>query len=238
MFFKNILKKIFKAKNRIVVYTAIFGGKDNLKEPLYKIKNADLICFTDNIDFKSDSYKIIIRQGTHQDPNLSAKKYKLLGDPFLDKYKYSIWADGNQLLKFKDAKVLVNSYLRYNNLALFAHPDGRDCIYDECDFLVENNHIFNFDYPEKMINQIIKYKKEGMPKHAGLIAGGFIIRKIHSTKVKKIMNLWWKEVTNHSRRDQLSFNYVIWKLREKYGVIQGSYWDNEYMNALGAHLKR
>jgi len=39
-------------KNKIVIYTAIFGGKDNLIEPEYIPKGCDFVCFTDQ-DFTS-----------------------------------------------------------------------------------------------------------------------------------------------------------------------------------------
>jgi hypothetical protein len=163
---------------------------------------------------------------------LSAKVYKILGDRYLDEYEYSIWADARILLKFSDAQELVDKYLAENDIALFKHPDERDCIYDEYEFLIKNNHLYNFDDPLKMEKQINRYKSENFPKHFGLIAGGFIVRKIHSPSVKKIQNNWWHEVINNSRRDQLSFNYVIWKLKERYTVIPGNGWDNTYIRVI------
>lgn len=231
---KSLPKKLFR-KNKIVVYTAIFGNKDNLRVPLHKIKNADLICFSDK-HISSESFRVIVREPTHTDPNRSAKKYKLIGDEVIEEYDYSIWVDANMLVKFDDAQKLIDDNLQDADIALFAHPDGRDCIYDECEFLIQHNSEFNFDDPARMTAHIERYRQEGFPAHKGLVAGGFIVRKVHSPSAKAIGRLWWEEVQKGSRRDQLSFNYVIWKLKENYGVIPGVYWDNDYMK-VETHIK-
>lgn len=224
--------KLFR-KNNIVIYTVIFGKKDNLREPLHKIMNADLICFTDSA-ITSKNWKIIQRTPENKDLTRAAKRYKVLGDKILNKYKYTIWIDGRILLKLTDAKVLVQKYLEESDIALFSHPEERDCIYDELDILIKYNEKRFYDNPEIMKQQIDMFYKEGFPKHAGLIAGGFIIRKNYSPIVKTIMDEWWKIISTYSKRDQLSFNYIMWKLKKNYTVIPGNIRDNEYCE-VGKH---
>ena len=49
----NILRKNIR-KNNVVIYTAIFGDYDDLKEPPKKLaRNCDFICFTNNKKLKS-----------------------------------------------------------------------------------------------------------------------------------------------------------------------------------------
>jgi hypothetical protein len=146
-------------KNKIVIYTAIFGDRDKLKNPLYEIKDADLICFTDNPENKNKYFKTILREPGNSDSNRAAKKYKILGDPIIDKYEYSIWVDGNHLLKFKDAQKVIDEILIKNqeDLAFMKHPEGRDCIYQEYEFIV-NKLQEKIDNLDIIKNQINKYR--------------------------------------------------------------------------------
>lgn len=222
---------MFFKKNKIVVYTAIFGGVAPLLNPVFDVKNCDFICFTDDPSNKNKYYKTVVREPEFEDPNRSAKRYKVLGDELIDQYDYSIWIDGRHQVVFKDAKDVIQNILINNgeDVTLMNHPDGRDCIYQEYEVLKSLNHEEKFGKQEIMDAQIKKYREEGFPEHFGLITGGFIVRNIKSEKTHRIMNAWWKEIQDHSRRDQLSFNYVLWKLKEKIVTIPGIYWDNEYI---------
>lgn len=221
----------FGNKNKIAIYTAIFGGRDTLINPGHKIKNADLFCFTDNPSNKNKYFKTIIRKPTHRDPNRSAKKYKVLGDKILDKYEYLIWVDGNMIIKFDDAEKVVQECLptKEHYIAFMKHPDGRNCIYEEYEFIKSNNYNERFDKQIIMDNQIQKYRLENYPKHNGLIASGFIVKDNTSEDMHELMNAWWNEIENHSRRDQLSFNYIAWKSKKSYNVIDKVIWDNVFI---------
>lgn len=220
---------------KVAIYTAIFGGRDKLKNPLYEVKGADLICFTDDPTNVNKYFNTIIRKPSHDDPVRSARKYKILGDPILEKYDYTIWVDGNMLIKFYKVDDLIGLLDEDYHLAMFKHSK-LNCIYDEYNTLMNENENNKFDIPSVMQNQIQTYKDQNFPAGLGLVESGVIVRKNHSERVKIIMKNWWNEVSKHSRRDQLSFNYVIWKLNERYNTIPGTVWDNEFVSVL-EHLK-
>ena len=140
--------------------------------------------------------------------------------------------NGRLQLRFDDAAALVRDCLGDAELALMAHPDGRDCVYEEAYFMIRYNHIWNFDDPRRIAEQVRRDREEGLPEHAGLVARGFIVRNARSVHVQRIMRTWWEEVALRSRRDQLSFPYVIWKLRESYATIPGNLWDNRYFKTV------
>ena len=82
---------------------------------------------------------------------------------------------------------------------------------------------------EDIINlQIEKYKQLEYPEHNGLIASGILFRDHHDEQVIKLCEDWFDEVTNYSRRDQLSFNYVCWMNDFKYDEAPLFYFKNEY----------
>jgi hypothetical protein len=128
----EFLNKIIRSikGNKIVVYTAIFGNYDDLKNQKIKIEGVDFYCFTDNKNLKSNLFKIVLVEPEYGDNTRNAKIYKILPHKFFSKYEYSIWIDGSIIIKKFDLEELINKYLVKDNIALFKHPD-RDCIYDE-----------------------------------------------------------------------------------------------------------
>ena len=56
-----------------------------------------------------------------------------------------------------------------------------------------------------------RYVKEGFPRFFGLTENGILVREHNNEDCIRIMDTWWDEVLNYSRRDQLSFMYAIWK---------------------------
>lgn len=216
------IRKIFK-KNNIVIYTAIFNDYDSLKEPLYKIKNCDFICFTDNKNLKSETYKVVVMKKTFNDPTRDARMYKALPHRFLSKYEYSIWVDGSFLIKTDDIGGMIKKNLNLSELSTFKHPD-RDCIYDEAEVCIGAKK----DFEDVIKKQVAKYKKEGYPQHNGLVASGVLLRKNLSKSVVDLNEKWWVEIRDNSKRDQLSFNYVAWKNNFKYGIVDGVIWENDY----------
>ena len=67
------------------------------------------------------------------------------------------------------------------------------------------------DKKENVDPQIERYKREGFPKDYGLLQSNILIRKHNNEDCIKLMEDWFNEVKNGSHRDQLSFNYALWK---------------------------
>jgi hypothetical protein len=82
-----------------------------------------------------------------------------------------------------------------------------------------------------------KYKTEGFPKNYGLIESTILFRKINDPLVKKTMEVWFSELLNGSFRDQLSFNYAIYKTGLNWNKIPLKVFDNDYFTYEG-HIGR
>jgi len=222
-----------------VVYTAISDNKDRLtngqcKDGAVFVAYLDEATNPDKLAVNGDWYIRRLKSsrnkvGQNEDPVRQAKQPKVAPHRVLygaEQIQYSLWIDGNMRLKVP-MQVLIDKYLNDCDIALFAHP-LRDCIYDEAQVCRQ----FYLDDVITMEYQIKKYERENYPKHNGLIDGSIILRR-HTKEVEEINDLWWKEIMNGSRRDQLSFNYVMWKLGRKYKVIDGfnHVKTNEYFEA-------
>lgn len=225
-------------KESIVIYTSIFGDSDGLL-PQPKIPEVDYYCFSDK-PIKAFPWKVIIVEPKFNDPVRSAKEYKILPHVYFPQYQYSIWIDGNYLVEDNIPELINFSLCKYN-MAAFNHNktkgDARDCIYDEFAAIIklgEQNGYYK-DSPEIMQKQINRYLKEGYPPHNGLIFGSILIRRHNEHDVINTMELWWKEILAGSRRDQLSFNYIVWKTGLKFLYLDCNVRDNKWFYQIGSH---
>jgi hypothetical protein len=83
----------------------------------------------------------------------------------------------------------------------------RDCTYQEGLECIRKNK----DSPEIIEKQMLQYKSESFPEHYGLSENSVLLRKNNDENIIKLMELWWNEVNNKSKKDQLSLQYAIWK---------------------------
>ncbi|MBE6485702.1 MAG: glycosyltransferase [Methanosphaera stadtmanae] len=207
---------------KIVVYTAITGSYDEIITPQVIEEDFDYICFTDNPDLKSEFWDIRYMEELDLDGIRKARYYKLLPHKYLKEYDYSIWIDANFDI-IGSLKQYITKYSKTNKFLAIKH-DLRDCIYEEAETCIEMQKD-----SEDIINlQIEKYRQLDYPEHNGLIASGILFRDHHDDKVIKLCEDWFDEVTNYSRRDQLSFNYVCWRNNFKYDEAPLFYFKNEY----------
>ena len=88
------------------------------------------------------------------------------------------------------------------------------------------------DEPSVIKKQIDGYFNEGYPHNNGLIVSGVLLRKHNEKDVIRTMERWWEEVKYGSKRDQLSFDYSVWKTDLKYNYIEGDIRDNKYFRLL------
>jgi hypothetical protein len=228
---------------KIAIYTSIFGGYDDLIDDQYQMDGVDYICFTDR-DLESETWKVIKSTPIYNDPNRNAKKYKILPHRYLKDYDYSIWIDGN-IKVISDIRALCNgdSYKVYDHMQVF---DKRNCIYDEAQAILNFGKINSERTPERGIknwkdnpkliaDQMNRYISEGYPKNNGLATNPIIVRNHNDSDVIAVMEDWWSEIKYNSKRDQLSFNYIVWKNQFNFVYLQGDSRNNEYFVSVGKH---
>jgi hypothetical protein len=227
---------------KIVVYTSIFGGYDELIDDQFQMEGVDFICFSDR-NIESKTWNVIKSVPIYNDSNRNAKKYKILPHRYLSEYDYSVWIDGNFKV-ISDIRDLCNvNYAVYDHMQCF---DKRNCIYDEANAILNFGKIHSQNTPERgiknwkdnpttIINQINKYISDGYPHQNGLSSNAIIFRNHNNSDVIKTMEDWWLEIKYGSRRDQLSFNYVAWKNKFNFVYLQGDSRNNEYFVSVGKH---
>lgn len=203
----------------IAVVTAITGGRDKLK-PQAQIEDADLVAF---LDSRTECLGWGVRPACSisSDPVRNARHHKVLVHQWLPHLEYSLWIDGNVTLTI-DGRLssLAELYLKDADIAVFRHR-VRSCIYDEAVACTEQKK----DDPDVIQRQIERYRREGYPRFRGLAETAIVLRR-HSARTAAFCECWWDEISQGSRRDQLSFDYVAWKTGMHYACLPGKLSDN------------
>ena len=196
--------------NKKVVYTCITAYYDELYNHTYSSPDWDYVCFTDDLSISNENNKhwqLKPLQYIKLNHTKNQRWHKLHPYELFPDYEYSLWMDSNiDILSpsfFKDVYGAIESDER---ISIAPHPD-RDCIYDEMQACLDHKK----DTLENMQLQIDLFKKDKFPTHFGLFETNILLRKHNDLAVKKIMEDWWWWIENHSKRDQLSLTYVLWK---------------------------
>ena len=210
----------------IVIYTAITGDYDSLKEPPRTATHGvELVAFVDRNKPNRDTQwqRRIPHQG-FTDQSRNAKIHKILSHIYFPDKTYSLWIDGSVTIKFSfSIERLISEYLADSDLALFKHY-RRTCLYQEAGVALHRR----LDDPTIIRRQIESYTRDGYPANAGLSECCVLLRR-HTDAIKDFNEAWWEEIRRGSVRDQISFDYVARRCGLKYRYFPGSV---EHPNAL------
>ena len=176
-------------KEKIVVYTVITGNWDDLIEIDADVldKNIDYICFTNNKNLKSNTWKIVYIEDQNLSNHLLSRKIKILGHPLLENYDILVYIDGSVEIKEKISQFIKKECeLDKYSFVAFKHSI-RKSVYEEANACVE----YKKDCKEVIEKQLSFYKKEKFPDNSGLYELGIFVRRQNDSKVKETMKLWY-----------------------------------------------
>lgn len=181
------------------VYTAIFGDRDELKDPVVVTPGWRYLCYTDR-PVRSDVWEVRRVPVHDDDPVRTARWYKIMYHEHLEP-GFSMWVDGS----FRIATDL-DAWCRGRYAApmtCVAHPI-RDCVYQEAAACIKNKR----GDAAEIERQMRVYAEMGVPAHDGLIASGVLLREDHPD-VRRLCEIWWGTVATMSTRDQLGFAFAV-----------------------------
>lgn len=182
-----------------VIYTAIFGSNDELKEPMLITPGWEYICFTDQ-DLKSDVWEIRKMLPREDGSARTARHIKINFHQYIQE-ENTIWIDASFIINCN----LDEWWNRFvPPFTCIKHPD-RNCFYQEAEAVISHGRDIN----ENVKPQVDAYRTLGLPAHNGLIASGILMR-CRIKEVIEFCELWWHHVLIGSIRDQLSWPLVDW----------------------------
>jgi len=185
---------------RPVVYTAIFGRYDDLRDPAIVNPDWDYICFGDKAPRRHGVWKFI-GVPSNGDPTRQAREHKAQSRLLFPFAPVTIWHDGNCRLLDDPAKI-VDQY-RDCDVAAFVHPD-RTTIRDELAECIK----LGKDAPATMTAYVDRLYAGGWADHVDLCETGRLIRWA-SPATERFEQEWWSAISQNSKRDQLSFGPAI-----------------------------
>jgi hypothetical protein len=188
-----------------VIYTAITAGKDQLRNPVCRIPGVSYVCFTDTPHLYASAWQVRPINWTHADPTRMAKRPKLLPHRYLQEFDWSLWIDANFEI-VDDLAPFIRDHLEqgpFHALRQFQ----RSCAYEVVDACIK----YKKDDPAILRAQAGRYRELGMPVGLPVAACGVMLRHHNAPAVARTMELWWNELENGSRRDQLSLPFVLWR---------------------------
>lgn len=200
-------------REKIVVYTCIVGGYDDLIQPLVEEPECDYYYLGVNKPENLGVYKWVDITGKYPDAisgdfHRINRYCKMHPHMFFPQYNYSIYVDGSIQIQTAISHLLRK--IGNIGIALYGMPSAVDT-YEHAASLWHRNGKGEHDGRTRIQRQMQRYAKEGFPRLFGFTENGILIREHNNENCIRIMDTWWDEVLNYSRRDQLSFMYAIWK---------------------------
>jgi hypothetical protein len=191
-----------------VIYSALIGAYDAVPQPTVSDERFDFVLFSNCVEASTDGvWQIRPIAYENTDTTRIARYVKTHPETLLPEYDVSIWVDMNVLIKtgylYERAAQLVSKGILISSM----HHPGWDCIYEEA-FAVMHMRVERESVVLGWCHQLVK---EGYPRHNGLCETNVLFRQHNKPEVADFDGFWWECICAHSRRDQLSFNYALWK---------------------------
>jgi len=191
------------------VYTSLFGKYEKLNEQNVAIdSNIDFICFTDDENIESKTWKLKKVQPIFPYDNIrSSRTIKICPHRYLEEYDVSLYIDNSVKLKVVP-ETIFNEQFTLNDQIISIKHSFRETVLDEFEEVIK----LQYDKPNVIIEQLNAYSliDPNMFSETPYWTG-FLIRSHNNLKLITAMEDWLSQVLRYSRRDQLSFNYIIRK---------------------------
>jgi len=198
---------------RLVIYTVITGQYEPLLSPHVVDLKADYVCLCDLPIPEREPWEIRVVERECEDAARESRRLKILSHEQFPDAEYVLYHDANVRLRTP----FPQGWLKEHDMALCIHPH-HDCLYEGAEKCIKDGK----GDPDEIRAQVARYRAEGYPEHAGLAACTVVMRR-QTDAVRRFNEAWWHEVEKGSVRDQVSFNYVCWKLGMGYDVIGSLY---------------
>lgn len=207
---------------KIIVYTCLTS---NLKCPLYEPENYDpdieYYCFSDKKTVDSKVYKTLPLPYTLQDNRRNSRFPKINSHLVFPNADITIWHDITY--QVKNINNLLDSLGDDYFFATSKHH-CRNSVKDETIACIKQRK----DNNTLLLNQYASYIKDGFEDN-GLYENFCLVRK-KCDKAVVLNELWWKEYSKWSCRDQISLPYVFWKLNDHPTIIPGNRFVSDFFN--------
>jgi hypothetical protein len=152
---------------RICVYTALFGGYDELRALAYKPEGWDFICFTDK-PFAATGWDVRLLDPPGGSHAMKNRRLKILPYESLSEYDCSLYLDSNVAL-LGDPSHLYRRWLREQPFVAWRHPQ-RGSIFEELEAIIASSR----GRPASIIDQYAFFTQQKVPDFVPMIEANFL----------------------------------------------------------------
>ena len=211
---------------KVAVFTCTLGATDPLHTPSLIAEGVDYFCVTDTMLPTLSVWRPVqyafTGDSAHASRRVKIGLHKIVKQvaPDCDVY---IWIDAAYELHV-DPRVFIPSILRAD-FGLLVHPH-RTSIVDEAAAILKRDKP---PHPPKELldRQVDRYLGEHYPDLA-LSSTGLFVRR-NEMRTQKFNTAWWLEFNAYRHtRDQMSFDYVVWRRGMTIHYLEGHYRANPY----------
>jgi len=189
-------------------YTVTTGDYDQLNEIPVILPNWDFVCFTDNPELKSNSWQIRVFENDHDlDPIRLSRHLKINNHLIDNDYDLSIYVDGNIKIRGDLDSFLAQALPLDKQFAVLLHPFHTSLL-EEVELCVTTGK----DHENVLWEQYHYYvDNEQFCDPFPHINARMLIRRTNDGDIRQLMEFWFAQLMQWSRRDQVGFNYSLSK---------------------------
>jgi hypothetical protein len=199
----GLAKKMDIKDQKLVVYTCLTGNYEKPAQNHVTDDNVKYVYFSDKKTSVADGWELKIIEGLeHLDDKDKNRYIKMNPHKFLKEFDMSIYIDCNIKIINKLTNIFSKAKQDSESIFMYEHP-FTNCTYKELEIIV-NKGLASFSEAKK---QYMRYKSLSFPINFGLFEANIIIRK-HDNDTQRLMEAWWSEYNNSTKRDQTSLMFA------------------------------
>lgn len=221
---------------KIAIYSAAVGNYDIINQPTILDCRFDFFLFSNDPRMEDGGVWKIRKIPYHNaDPIKIARWVKTHPEDLLPGYDASVWIDANVGITDDFLYSRTIQLLKEGTPISSMWHHERDCIYDEAAFV----GFVGLEKEDILLRWLRFLLSEKYPRHNGLHETNVVFRR-HDDAIALFNRFWWNYIEENSLRDQLSFDFLLWKqkLDNHYFINHSENVRNSYHFIYNPHAKK
>lgn len=195
----------------LAVYTCTVNNYDNLSLIQKPVEGIRFVYFTNNPDEVPDGWE---GRELRSPPRLTSghdinRFHKIFAHHVLPEFKHSVYIDGNVV--FNGGFRKLSEMLRLSNIAVAAFKHPQQHTLEEEAMACEQGEKLDLHDMYVVRQQLKNYQAEGLDLSRNIAANYLLVRQHDYHGLSQCMSLWWSQLFEYSKRDQMSLCYALWK---------------------------
>lgn len=205
----------------IIVYTCVAGRYDHALMPVVAEPGVRFVCFTDKpAHLKADGWEIRPLASSERltDGHCINRFHKFFPHRLFPQAQWSIYIDGNLRFAGRFADLVARVRDSGADIGAFHHPHAHTLARE-----AEVCALSKFDARDFSVidEQLRSYAADGIDLQQVIPACYVLVRDHRAAALTQAMSLWWSQIFEFCKRDQISFGWVVAKSGLRLQALDG-----------------